>query len=129
MIDSPEIVKLAAQPLASLHLIIAKAEIQRAMGPGIGEVMAAVAAQGQAPAGPWLTHHLRMAADTWDFEICVPVARPIVAVGRVTPAEWPAMTVARTVYHGGYEGLGAGWGELMEWIAASAHGNPAAEQA
>jgi hypothetical protein len=31
--------------------------------------MAAVAAQGIAPAGPWFTHHLRMDPATFDFEI------------------------------------------------------------
>ena len=27
-------------------------------------------------------------------------------------------TAARTVYHGGYEGLGAAWRELDEWVVA-----------
>jgi effector-binding domain-containing protein len=42
-------------------------------------------------------------------------------VGRVQPGQLPAVRVARTVYHGGYEGLGGGWGELMAWIAANGH--------
>ena len=29
--------------------------------------------------------------------------------------------MARTVYHGPYEGLGAAWGEFMDWIAANGH--------
>ena len=28
------------------------------------------------------------------------------------------MRVVRTVYHGGYEGLGKAWGEFMDWISA-----------
>ena len=28
------------------------------------------------------------------------------------------MRLARTTYHGSYEGLGAAWGEFQEWIAA-----------
>ena len=31
------------------------------------------------------------------------------------------MKVARTIYHGGYDGLGAAWGELDAWIAAHGH--------
>jgi effector-binding domain-containing protein len=31
------------------------------------------------------------------------------------------MKVARTVYHGPYEGLGDAWGEFMEWIEANGH--------
>jgi effector-binding domain-containing protein len=88
------------------------------MGPGIGEVMAALAAQGIAPAGPWLTHHLRMDPATFDFEISVPVPRAVIPSGRVKPGLLPAATVARTVYHGPYEGLGGAWQELEAWIAS-----------
>lgn len=121
MIDAPQIVQTVAVPVAALHLTIARSEIQHVMGPGIQEVMGALAAQGIAPAGPWLTHHLRMSAEQFDFEICVPVTRPVTAVGRVVARELPAATVARTVYHGGYEGLSGAWGELMGWISAQGH--------
>jgi effector-binding domain-containing protein len=56
---------------------------------------------------------------TFDFEICVPVTSPVVAVGRVTPDEMPGVRVARTVYHGSYEGLGAAWSEFKAWLAAN----------
>jgi effector-binding domain-containing protein len=88
--------------------------------------MAAVAAQGIAPVGPWFTHHLRMDPDTFDFEIGVPVATPVAAAGRVKPGRLPAATVARTVYRGRYEGLPAAWGEFMAWVAAQGH-TPAAD--
>jgi effector-binding domain-containing protein len=58
---------------------------------------------------------------TFDFEIGVPVATAIAPVGRVTPGELPAATVARTVYQGGFEGLGAAWGEFNAWITAEGH--------
>jgi len=93
------------------------------MGPGIGELMATVAAQGIAPAGPWFTHHLRMDPNTFDFEIGVPVTAPVAAAaaGRVKPGQLPATTVARTVFQGAYEGLGAAWGEFDAWIVANGH--------
>jgi effector-binding domain-containing protein len=91
------------------------------MGPGYREVMAAVAAQGIAPAGPWFTHHLRMDPAIFDFEIGVPVPAPIAAAGRVETGHLPAAIVARTVYHGGYEGLGAAWAEFDAWITAQGH--------
>lgn len=121
MLDKPQIAQTAAQATAVIRLTIPRAEIQHVMGPGYREVMAAVAAQGIAPVGPWFTHHLRMDPDTFDFEICVPVAAPISAAGRVKPGELRAATVARTVYHGPYEGLPAAWGEFMAWIAAQGH--------
>jgi len=91
------------------------------MGPGIAELLAAVAAQGIVPAGPWFTHHLRMDPATFDFEICVPVTAPVAASGRVKAGHLPATTVARTTYHGPYEGLGGAWGEFDAWIAANGH--------
>jgi effector-binding domain-containing protein len=121
MIDPPQITRTAAQSTAVIHLTIPRREIQTVMGPAYGELMAAVAAQGIATAGPWFSHHLRMVPDIFDFEVGVPVKSPISAAGRVTPGRLPAVKVARTVYHGGYEGLGTAWGEFEAWIAAAGH--------
>jgi uncharacterized protein YndB with AHSA1/START domain/effector-binding domain-containing protein len=117
-IDPPQIVETPAIPVAKIHLTIPRAEIRSVMGPGIAEVRAALAAQGIQAAGPWLTHHLRMTPGEFDFEICVPVSRTVTPVGRVTPGEIPAARVARTIYHGKYESLSAGWERLMAWIEA-----------
>lgn len=121
MLDAPRITQTPAQPTAVIRLTIPRAEIQQVMGPGISELMAAVAAQGVAPAGPWFTHHLKMDPHTFDFEIGVPVAAPVAVAGRVQPAELPAATVARAVYHGAYEGLGAAWEAFGTWIASQGH--------
>ena len=121
MIDPPQIVRTTAQLTARIPLTVPRAEIRHVMGPGLAELMAAVAAQGLTPAGPWFTHHLRMDPNVFDFEICVPVPSLITPSGRVQPGEWPAMTVARTVYHGPYEGLPAAWGEFDAWIASHGH--------
>ena len=126
MIDAPHIVQTAAQPVALIHLTIPKADVQKMMGPGISEVLSTIAAQGIAATGPWLTHHLRMDPQTWNFEISVPVASPVNPAGRVKPGTLRAARVARTNYHGPYEGLGDAWGELMQWIAANGH-TPAAD--
>ena len=115
--NRPEIVQTTAQPSAIIHIVVPRDEIQNVMGPTIGEVYQGIAAQGTAPAGPWFTHHLRRPTETFDFEVSVP-AKPIAPAGRVQPGEWPAMRVVRTVYHGGYEGLGEAWGDFLEWIEA-----------
>src|SRR4029077_15631511 len=112
MLDQPWITETSVQLTAAIRLTIPREEIRNVMGPGIAELMAAVAAQGMAPAGPWFTHHLRMDPATFDFEIWVPVTAPVAASGRVKAGHLPATTVARTVYHGPYEGLGGAWGEF-----------------
>jgi effector-binding domain-containing protein len=121
MLDKPRIVQTDAQLTAIIHLTVPREEIRNVMGPGIAELMATVAAQGIAPAGPVFSHHLRMDPDIFDFEIGVPVTATVAAAGRVKAGQLPAATVARTVYHGPYEGLGAAWGEFDTWIAAEGH--------
>ena len=68
MLDKPEIVRTVAQQTAIIRLTIPRSEIQKVMGPGISEVMAAVAAQGIGPAGPVFSHHLRMDPATFDAD-------------------------------------------------------------
>jgi effector-binding domain-containing protein len=121
MLDTPQITQTAVQQAAIIRLTIPRKEIRNVMGPGITELMAAVAAQGIAPAGPIFSHHLKMDPAVFDFEIGVPVSAPIAAGGRVKPGQLPAAKVARTIFRGDYEGLGAAWGEFNAWIAAKGH--------
>ena len=121
MIDTPQIVQTASQAAAVIHLTIPRDQIQAAMGPAIQEVMGVVAAQGRAPTGPLFSHHFKLEPATFDFEVGVPVNGPVTASGRVKPGTLPAARVARTTYHGGYEGLGAAWGEFTNWLTANGH--------
>jgi len=116
MIDTPTIITTTARPTAVIRLKIPRAEIRTVMGPARDEVIAAAKDQGVGPAGPWFSYHYRMSPDTFDFEVGVPVNAPITPVGRVTPSELRSARVAHTVYHGGPEGMGSAWGELMAWI-------------
>jgi effector-binding domain-containing protein len=78
--------------------------------------MSTIAAQGITPTGPIFSHHFRMDPAIFDFEIGIPVSKPVSPAGRVKPGTLPAAMVARTVYRGPYEGLGPAWGEFSEWI-------------
>lgn len=119
MIDPPTILTTPARQTAVVRLTIPRAEIRTAMGPAREELMAALAAQGITPAGPWFSHHLRMDPATFDFEVGVPVDRPVTPVGRVAAGQLPSTAAARTVYRGGYEGLGSAWGQFDAWISAA----------
>jgi effector-binding domain-containing protein len=121
MIEPPQVTQSAACLTAVIRFTIPRHEIRNVMGPAIGEVMAAVAAQGLAPAGPVFSHHLKMDPNIFDFEVGVAVSRPVTPAGRVKPGTLPAAGVARTIYHGAYEGLGAAWEEFDAWIAANGH--------
>ena len=118
MLATPEIIAIPARPAAVIRLTVPRSAIREVMGAGLAELRAALAAQGLAASGPWFTHHLRMDPDVFNFEIGLPVEDAVASSGRVTPGELPAATVARAVYLGPYEGLGAAWGELGAWVAA-----------
>ncbi len=117
-IDAPRIVETARVQTAVVHVRCPRDQIRSVMGPGREELMSTLARQGITPAGPWFTHHLRMDPAFFDFEIGVPVTRPVSPAGRVEPGELPAATVARTVHRGGYEGLAAAWPRLDAWAVA-----------
>jgi effector-binding domain-containing protein len=121
MLDKPQVLRTEAQMTAVIRLTIPRAEIQKVMGPGITELVTTVAAQGVGPAGPVYSHHFKMDPASFDFEIGVPVRAPVAPTGRVQAGQLPAATVARTVYHGPYEGLGPAWGEFEAWISAAGH--------
>jgi effector-binding domain-containing protein len=121
MLETPQIIRTSPQLTAAIHLCVPWAKMREVMGPGLAELRSTVAAQGVAVTGPWLNHHLRMPTDTLDFRICLPVATPISPAGRVEAHELPAVTVARAVYRGPYDGLGTAWGEFQAWISAQGH--------
>jgi effector-binding domain-containing protein len=119
MLDTPILVKSPEQLIAYMHFEIPREEIQVVMGPGLHELRRTVAAQEIEVVAPWFTHHLRMSPAFFDFEICLPIASPVEPTRRVRAGRLAAANVARSIYQGPYEGLGAAWGELMSWIAAN----------
>ncbi len=121
MLDTPQITQSVALMTATIRFKIPRDEIQQVMGPAIGEVIAAVVAQGIGPAGPVFSHHFQMNPGVFDFEVGVPVTKAVTPVGRVQPSELPAAKVVRTIYRGPYEGLVGAWGELSEWLTANGH--------
>lgn len=121
MIDRPRVTQTTEQAAAVIHLTIPREEMPKVFGAAVGELMDVIAAQGISPAGPVFAHHLKMEPAIFDFELGVPVTEPVSAAGRVKPGRLPATTVARTVYHGPYEGLPGAWGEFDAWIQSEGH--------
>ena len=121
MIETPSIVQSTSVPTAVIHLTVPASDIRNVMGPGLQELTAAIKAQGSTPAGPWFTYHFKRPAEVFDFEISMAVSAPVVAAGRVKPSRSPARRVARTVYHGSYEGLAGAWSELIAWVEKNGH--------
>src|SRR3954447_10768990 len=121
MLSPPEIVQTGAEQAAVIRLTIPRSEMMKQFGPAVGELMAALSAQGIEPVGAVFAHHLKMSADNFDFELGVRTASAVQPVGRVQASELPAAKVARTVYSGPYEGLPSAWGEVTSWMNANGH--------
>jgi effector-binding domain-containing protein len=110
---------------AVIPLTVVQSELPKVMGPAIGELMAALAAQGIAPAGPVFAHYVKMGSDVYAFEVGVPVSAPVAPTGRLRLGQLPAARVARAIYYGRYEGLPAAWGEFAALVSGQGH-RPAA---
>ncbi len=121
MLATPQIIQTDVQKAAVIHLTVPRSEMMKVFGPAVGELMAALAAQGVEPIGAVFAHHLKMSPDNFDFELGVKVAAPVKPAGRVKPGQLPASKVARTIYSGPYEGLPAAWGEFNKWMKANGH--------
>ncbi len=116
LIDRPVKTRTTAQATAAIRLNMARADIQKFMDPAIQELFSALSAQGIAPTGPLSSYHYRIDPAFFDFEICVPVAKPIMPAGRVINSSLPAVTVMRCNYHGAYENLGEAWAQFHATI-------------
>ena len=116
MLDTPQLMDASEQLTAVVHLCVPRGEIENAIDAAIAEVMTTMIAQGAEPAGPCFSYHPRLPTDSFDFEVGFPLNRAIAPAGRVKISALPAARIARTVYRGGYEGLGAAWSEFRAWI-------------
>ena len=121
MIEEPQIVRSRAETTAVIRIEVPHAEIQQVMDPAITEVLEVLRAQGVQPSGPLFSYHRSLDPAVFNFEVGFPVQMTVRPSRRVVPSSLPAATVARTVYHGGYEGLGSAGGELVEWMKGEGH--------
>lgn len=99
-----------ALPAAVIPMKVPKEKIKDVMGPAIQELMALIPAGKITPAGRIFSHHFATDPGHFDLEVGIPVTGAVTPAGRVVAGTLPARRVVSTVYHGGYEGLGAAWG-------------------
>lgn len=116
MLETPELIDVPQQHTAVIRLHIPFDECQEHFGPAVGELFAELEQQGIAPAGPLFDHHFSAPDTHFDFEIGVPVSKPVAPNGRVIPSERPAFRAVKAVLVGGYENLSEAWPEFMQWI-------------
>jgi hypothetical protein len=98
VIDATHVTDVPARPSAVIHYHVPQADLPAVMQPAVRELLAVLAAQGIAPAGPPFNRYLSMAGGTFEFETGFPVDRQVAPASRVVPGTLPAARVARAVY-------------------------------
>jgi effector-binding domain-containing protein len=118
VILTPRVVQTATKQTAVVHVVCRRSEMKKAIDAAQAELWKQLEAQGIRVNVPWFTRHLRRPGDSFDFELGIPVDRPVAPAGRLKPSELPAARAVRAVYRGGYEGLGAAWADLHRWVTS-----------
>lgn len=115
---------LAPLPLAAVrHDGVTIADLTRLFDAGFGALGAAAAGGVVTPIGPAVAIYHGDPMATFDLEIAFPVATPLTdplpGEGGVliTPSSLPAGAAVATTHIGSYDGLGSGWGGLVERAA------------
>lgn len=116
MLETPAIVHSAPQATVVIHLTIPRPGIIRAMPAAMAELAGVLRAQGIAPSGPCYSYHWRRPGEIFDFEVGFPVEQVVAPAGRVRMSSLPASRVARTIHHGGYDGLAEAWGSFCKRV-------------
>jgi effector-binding domain-containing protein len=112
------------QPIVSIRERHPMSEIPTFLGRGFGVLFGQLGRLGIPPAGPPFVIYHAFGPETFDAEVCVPTQRVLDGTADgVTSRELPAVTVARTLHVGPYEGLATAYEALTDWIAT--HGTEA----
>lgn len=108
--------ELAQQPIVSIRDRQPTLAIPAFLGGAFGELFSRLRLLGAVPAGPPFVIYHEFGSGNIDAEVCVPVAQPVSAQGKIEGRILPALTVARTLHVGPYQDLGTAYTALTDWV-------------
>jgi effector-binding domain-containing protein len=109
-------ITLEPQPAAVVSGSVPHDGIAEFLGGAFGEVMAVLAAEGLAPAGPPFARYV-MTDDGWDIEAGFPSSREVTPHGRVHATTLPGGTALAVLHQGPYEDVAAAYHAAELWMA------------
>ncbi|KQV97526.1 GyrI-like domain-containing protein [Rhizobacter sp. Root1221] len=120
VISPPRLEQRPPRPYAAIRASVAMSEIPALLPPLSGEVLAWLAAHGEAPDGPEMWRYLviDMAAKL-TIEVGFPVAKVLPGDDRVVTGSLPGGTYAVTSFHGHPQGLMRATAEFLQWADAA----------
>jgi effector-binding domain-containing protein len=107
---------LAPQPIVSIRDRRSQEKIPDFIGGAFRDLFSHLRVLGVSPAGPPFVVYHDFGPHEVDAEVCVPVVQAVTASGTIQSRVLPAMTVARTLHVGPYEGLGTAYAAISDWI-------------
>jgi effector-binding domain-containing protein len=109
-------ITLEPQPAAAIGGSTTHDGIAGFLGTAFGEVMAVIAQQGAAPAGPPFARY-EMTDDGWDIQAGFPVTAPILAAGRVEPITLPGGPALAVLHRGPYAEVARAYHAAEQWMS------------
>ena len=113
----PEIVEQPEQITMVIRRVSPMAELASVFDTAFPTLAGVLADQQVQPLSPAFALYHGAPTDTADLEVGFITGSPIEPIGEGVVSTLPGGRVARTVYAGGYDGLGEAWGLLLGWVA------------
>ena len=114
----PQLITTEAAVTAVVRGVVPAPELPAFYDRAFGVLPRTVAAQGVTVVGPAFGLYHGLPGEHFDLEAGFPTDRAVQAEGEVLAGELPGGRVARSVHAGSFDGLGAAWQRLGEWITA-----------
>lgn len=120
MTDDVVVETVHAELIAAVRATVRLGEVGRAWKPALDQVWAFLRANPELAHGHnlFLYHHPAQRDQPMEVDFGVQVTQRFEPAGNVRCVETPAGEVARTVYHGPYDQLGAAHDAIHAWCAA-----------
>ena len=113
--------EMSVVDLPELHVIAIRGqhpaeEVPTFIGTAFDELFGHLGRLGVQPAGAPLVLYHAFGPDGVDADVCVPVAGPVPASGRIEIHVLPPVTCVRTLHVGPYDALSGAYAALTDWI-------------
>ncbi|MGO1973715.1 MAG: GyrI-like domain-containing protein [Propionibacteriaceae bacterium] len=113
---SPTLIETDAVPAVVVRGKVPMAELRDFFDRSFGQIERACAEQGIIPTGAAFARYHGAPTEIVDLEVGLPTGSPVRAAGGVEAGLLPAGRVVTATHIGGYEGLGAAWGQVGDWL-------------
>jgi effector-binding domain-containing protein len=118
-----EVQQLVTQPVVQIRTTIRIAELPEAVGERVSAIADYLRRGEIATAGPPYVRYHTFGEGETDFELGVPVVKPVAGEGRVAAGELPAGPAISTWHTGPHGQLGEAYARIASWLRENGRGS------